>query len=61
MKPQDITNTLNQIVSYRNILYKFVSAVIKKSEDGDIYYLSELRDLNANSICIVRLEDVNNG
>ena len=61
MKPQDITNTLNQIVSYRNILYKFVSAVIKKSEDGDIYYLAELRDLNANSICIVRLEDVNNG
>jgi hypothetical protein len=61
MTPQDITNTLNQIVSYRNILYKFVSAVIKKSEDGDIYYLAELRDLNANSICIVRLEDVNNG
>lgn len=61
MTPQDITNTLNQIVSYRNVLYKFVSAVIKKSEDGDIYYLAELRDLNANSICIVRLEDVNNG
>lgn len=61
MKPQDITSTLNQIVSYRNILYKFVSAVIKKSENGDIYYLAELRDLNANSICIVRLEDVNNG
>jgi hypothetical protein len=61
MTPQDITSTLNQIVSYRNILYKFVSAIIKKNDNGEIYYLAELKDLNANSICIVRLEDVNNG
>ena len=61
MTPQDITNTLNQIVSYRNILYKFVSAIIKKNDKGEIYYLAELKDLNANSICIVKLEDVCNG
>ena len=61
MTPQDITSTLNEIVSYRNILYRFVSAIIKKNEKGEIYYLAELKDLNANSICIVRLEDVNNG
>ena len=61
MTPMDITNTLNEIVSYRNILYKFVSAIIKKNEDGSIYYLAELKDLNANSICIVKLEDVVNG
>ena len=61
MTPQDITNTLNQIVSYRNILYKFVSAIIKKNDKGEIYYLAEIKDLNANSICIVKLEDVDNG
>ena len=61
MTPQDITNTLNQIVSYRNILYKFVSAIIKKNDKGGIYYLAEIKDLNANSICIVKLEDVDNG
>ena len=60
MTPMDITNTLNEIVSYRNILYKFVSAIIKKNADGSIYYLAELKDLNANSICIVKLEDVVN-
>lgn len=58
MTPQDIIPTLNQIVSYRNILYKFVSAIIKKNDKGEIYYLAELKDLNANSICIVKLEDV---
>ena len=61
MTPQDITNTLNQIVSYRNVLYKFVSAIIKKNDKGEIYYLAEIKDLNANSICIVKLEDVDNG
>ena len=61
MTPQDITSTLNQIVSYRNILYKFVSAIIKKNDKGEIYYLAEIKDLNANSICIVKLEDVDNG
>jgi hypothetical protein len=61
MTPQDITSTLNEIVNYRNILYRFVSAIIKKNDKGEIYYLAELKDLNANSICIVRLEDVNNG
>lgn len=61
MTPLDITSTLNEIVSYRNILYKFVSAIIKKNDDGSIYYLAELKDLNANSICIVKLEDVVNG
>lgn len=61
MTPQEIVPTLNQIVSYRNILYKFVSAIIKKNDRGEIFYLAELKDLNANSICIVKLEDVSNG
>jgi hypothetical protein len=61
MTPQEIVPTLNQIVSYRNILYKFVSAIIKKNDKGEIFYLAELKDLNANSICIVKLEDVSNG
>ena len=61
MTPLDITSTLNQIVSYRNVLYKFCSAIIKKNDKGEIFYLAELKDLNANSICIVKLEDVCNG
>ena len=61
MTPLEITSTLNQIVSYRNVLYKFVSAIIKKNDKGEIFYLAEIKDLNANSICIVKLEDVDNG
>ncbi len=61
MTPQDIVPTLNQIVSYKNVLYKFNSAIIKKDKQGDIYYLAEIKDLNANSVCFVKLEDVDNG
>jgi hypothetical protein len=61
VKPQDITSTLNQIVSYKNTLYKLISAIIRKNDKGDIYYLAEIKDLNANSVCFVRLEDVDNG
>lgn len=61
MTPQDITSTLNQIVSYKNTLYKLISAIIRKNDKGDIYYLAEIKDLNANSVCFVRLEDVDNG
>lgn len=61
MTPQEITSTLNQIVSYRNVLYKFVSAIIRKNDKGEIFYLAEIKDLNANSVCFVKLEDVDNG
>lgn len=61
MTPQEIVPTLNQIVSYRNVLYKFISAIIRKNDKGEIFYLAEIKDLNANSVCFVRLEDVSNG
>lgn len=61
MTPKDITNTLNNFVSYKGTLYKFVSAIIKKDKQGEIYYLAEIKDLNANSICIVKLEAITNG
>ena len=58
MTPQDIIPTLNEFVNYKGTLYRFVSAIIKKNDKGEVYYLAELKDLNANSICIVKLEDV---
>jgi uncharacterized protein YaaR (DUF327 family) len=61
MTPLEITSTLNQIVSYRNVLYKFVSAIIRKNDKGEIFYLAEIKDLNANSVCFVKLENVDNG
>ena len=61
MTPKDIIPTLNQIVSYRNVLYKFISAIIRKNDKGEIFYLAEIKDLNANSVCFVKLEDVDNG
>lgn len=61
MTSLEITSTLNQIVSYRNVLYKFVSAIIRKNDKGEIFYLAEIKDLNANSVCFVKLEDVDNG
>jgi hypothetical protein len=61
MTPQDIIPTLNQTVSYKNVLYKFDSAIIKKDKQGEVYYLAEIKDLNANSVCFVKLEAVDIG
>ena len=61
MTEKDILPTLNQIVSYKNTLYKLTGVMIKKNDKGEIYYVAEIKDLNANSICWVRLEDVVNG
>lgn len=61
MTANEITSTLNQIVNYKNKLYKLTGVMIRKDENGEIYYVAEIKDLNANSICWVRLEDVVNG
>jgi hypothetical protein len=61
MTEKDILPTLNQIVSYKNTLYKLTGVMIKKNDKGEIYYVAEIKNLNANSICWVRLEDVVNG
>ena len=61
MTEKDILPNLNQIVSYKNTLYKLTGVMIKKNDKGEIYYVAEIKDLNANSICWVRLEDVVNG
>lgn len=61
MTPQDITSNLNQIVSYKNVLHKLKCAIIEKDEQGNIYYLAGIQDLNANSFGFVRLEAVDVG
>lgn len=61
MTEKDILPNLNQIVSYKNTLYKLTGVMIKKNDKGEIYYVAEIKDLNANSICWIRLEDVDIG
>ena len=62
MTPQEIVPTLNQIVSYKNKLYKLTGVMIRKDENGNVYYIAEIKDLNAkSSFCWVRLEEVDIG
>lgn len=62
MTENEITRTLNQIVNYKNKLYKLTGVMIRKDKDGGIYYIAEIKDLNAkSSFCWVSLEDVENG
>ena len=62
MTENEITRTLNQIVNYKNKLYKLTGVMIRKDKDGAIYYIAEIKDLNAkSSFCWVSLEDVENG
>lgn len=61
MKAKEITSALNQIVSYKNVFHKLTGVTIRKDEDGNIYYVAEIKSLTAkNSFCWVDLEDVEN-
>ena len=62
MTAKDILPNLNQIVSYKNKLYKLTGVMIRKDENGKEYYIAEIKDLNAkSSFCWIRLEEVDIG
>lgn len=58
MEVKEIIPNLNRAVIYNGSEYKLNGSVIRKNEQGEIFYQAELLDKNKNSVCIVRLEDV---
>jgi hypothetical protein len=58
MEVKEIVPNLNRAVKYNGSEYKLAGSIIRKNEQGKIFYQAELLDKNKNSVCIVRLEDV---
>lgn len=58
MEVKEIIPNLNNKVTYNDSEYTLTGSVIRKNEQGKIFYQAELLDKNKNSVCIVRLEDV---
>lgn len=57
METAEIKRYLNQIVLYKGNKYRFTGAIFRKTEK-EYHYQAELTSLNANSLIICKLEDV---
>ncbi len=59
MEIKEIIPNLNKRVRWRdNDTYTLTGSTIRRNKEGQIYYSAELLDKNGNSVCIVRLEEV---
>lgn len=59
MEVKEIIPNLNKPVRWRDCTsYTLNSSTIHRDKNGHIYYTAELLDKNQNSICVVRLEEV---
>lgn len=59
MEVKDIIPNLNKTVKYEDSTsYTLSGCTIRKNKNGQIYYTAELLYKSGNSVCIVKLEEV---
>ena len=58
MELKDIVPNLNKPVTYKGVTYTLVASVVRKNEQGQLYYQAVIKDPKANSIYYVKLEDI---
>jgi hypothetical protein len=59
MEVKEIIPNLNKRVRWKDSTsYTLIGSTIRKNKAGNIYYSAELLDKNQNSVCIVKLEEV---
>ena len=57
MRLQDVREQLNRPVEYQGTEYQFTACILRKA--GELWkYSAELKDVKANSVVIVPLEEV---
>ncbi len=58
MEVKDVKSRLNTDVEYQGSKYKFTSCILRKGNDGNLFYQAEIKDVKANSIIICKLSDI---
>lgn len=58
MEVKEIIPNLNKRVIYNGSEYTLTGSTIRKNKHGETYYSAELLDKNKNSVCVVRLEEI---
>ena len=59
MEVKEIIPNLNKNVRYKDSTsYTLTAGIIRRDQQGNIYYTAELLDKNGNSVVIVGLEDI---
>lgn len=61
MEVKEIIPNLNKKIIYDNTEYVLTGSIIRKDKQGKFFYQAEILDKNKNSLCIVRLEDIESG
>ena len=62
MEIKDIIPNLNKPVIFRGAKYTLTGSIVRKSsENNELYYLAEILDANGNSVCIVKLSEIERG
>jgi len=59
MKISEVKRAVNKPVIYENSKYILTACILRKDKLNRFVYSAELKDMKANSIVIVKLEDVN--
>jgi hypothetical protein len=58
MEVKDIVPNLNKKVIYNGSEYVLKASIIRRNEQGKLFYQAELLDHNHNCMYIVKLEDI---
>ncbi|MDD6489289.1 MAG: hypothetical protein PUG48_05685 [Clostridia bacterium] len=58
MELSRIKYKLNKEVSYKGVKYRLTACILRYNEKDGYYYQAELQDLNANSVLICKLAEV---
>ena len=60
MELSQVKSKLNTVVSYNNTAYILTGCTIRRDKKtNEIFYQAELADINARSVLIVKLGDIN--
>lgn len=58
MEVKDIIPSLNKKVIYNECEYVLTASIVRRNEQGQLFYQVELLDKNKNAVYIVRLEEI---
>lgn len=58
MEISEVKAALGKRVTFRDAEYVLTGCIIRRSERGYFFYQAEIADLKQNSVCIVRLDEI---
>lgn len=58
MDLKEVIPSLNKPVVYKGDTYILSGSIVRKDKSGSLFYQAEIKSLKANSVRIIKLEDI---